>query len=174
MTADASNQDTSSAPINGQLVDPNPFVTPGALPARNGLLNVLSNSNSCSAFFNNAASELNGGKQSAADIFGKVDIRLDPNAPVQTAGESMQGSGAAGPIFINPNSAFFNSTGVLNGQTVPLNIGPYTGGTLSAQETILAHELGHKVSPIPPDRGSTQSQRNTDTVVKQCGKQIGR
>lgn len=167
----SSSNDTAPAAFDSQLV--NPYITPGAAPARNGLLNILSNSNSCSAFFDAAAKEQGDGTSSSADTFKKVDIRLNPNAPVQTAGESMQGSGANGPIFINPNSAFFKSTGVINGQSVPLNIGPYTGGTLSAQETILAHELGHKVNAIPTDRGSSQSQKNTDTIVKQCGKQIG-
>jgi hypothetical protein len=137
-------------------------------------LTILSNSNSCSDFFNNSAVELTGENSSAADIFKRTDIRLNPAAPVQTAGQSEQGSGSSGPIFINPNSAFFNSTGTINGQQVPLNIGPYTGGTLQAQETILGHEFAHKVYAIPPDRGDAgQSQQNTTTVLNHCSNQIG-
>jgi hypothetical protein len=122
----------------------------------------------------NAAQEFGNGHQSAADIFSHTDIRLDPNAPVTTAGESEQGSGSQGPIFINPNSAFSNSSGVVNGNTRSLNIGPYEGGSFAAQNTILAHELGHKINAIPADRNnSTNSNNNTNMIVAACQNQLG-
>lgn len=151
-----------------------PYVTPGARAARDATLGILNGSNGCSEFFNSAAAGLpdNNGS-SAAQVFAAVDIRLNPESP-SVGARTEQDSGKNGPIFVNPNGPFFKSVGIIDFKIKQLSVAPgYSGGTLRTQELILLHELGHKLGAIPADTNSqNQSVRNTETVIKQCRKEL--
>jgi hypothetical protein len=105
---------------------------------------------------------------SAGGIFSGVDIRLNPTRPTIGA-QTEQGSGASGPIFVNPNGPFFPPMPL----TPAYSVGPYGPGTAQAQTTILFHELAHKMNGVPPDAGNVpQSTANTNTVLGNCGNAI--
>ncbi|HZQ23195.1 MAG TPA: RHS repeat-associated core domain-containing protein, partial [Terriglobales bacterium] len=165
-----------------------PYITPGAVPARNAVLSILSTPNPCSSYFNNAGNNFtqatsdtpsNQGSpdQSAANIFGSDDIRLNPNKPTVGA-QSQQGAGANTTIFINPNGPFFISMPT----TQTYFVGPFPGGSPQAQATILFHEFDHTINGIPgdgtpinglaPGANVGQSKANTNVVLFNCYSQI--
>ena len=171
MTTVNVNADGSSSTIDTTLPTSNAYISPIAQPARNALLSTLTNANPCWAFFNAATSK--SGMGSPGQTFADTDVRLNPSAPISVGGQSEQGSGSNGPIFINPNSAFSHGTVSMNGQPTAISIGPFKGGTNGAQEGILAHEFGHKTNAIPSDGKSVdQSWKNTDTVMHYCANQF--
>jgi hypothetical protein len=123
---------------------------------------ILNGDKTFSQFLN---SNLNG--QTAAQVFSAVDIRLNPDAKPTTMAETNEGSLAEGPIFLNPNGAFFNAAALSidaqRGTNAP------EGGSLRAQEIILLHELGHKVNALAADKGSPPwSQVNTWIIMNRC------
>ena len=55
------------------------------------------------------------------------------------------------------------------------NPSAYLGNTLSAQVTILLHELAHNLNLIPDDSTSPdQSKSNTQTIIDKCKDQINK
>lgn len=154
------NADDTTSTIDTTLPPSNAYVTPVAQLARNKLLSALTNANPCWAFFNAATSK--SGMGSPGQTFANTDVRLNPG-DVLVGGWSAQGSGSQGPIFINPNSAFSNSSVPVNGQNIAISIGPFKGATMGAQEGILAHEFGHKTNAIPSDATSKNNPGRTQT-----------
>lgn len=138
------------------------------------MLGILNSSNSCSAFFNEAAGKLPGaGGESAAQIFSSVDIRLVSISPA-TAAYTQQGQGADGVIFINKNGAFFNASILVDGKPQALNVANgYPGGFVSSGILVMLHELAHLVNAIPPDAGNPgQSKTNTQTIIDHCAEEM--
>jgi hypothetical protein len=97
----------------------------------------------------------------------------------------------AGPgtrITINGKGAFFRkrgdlyqiawpgSIGVSVSKWTLIHIGPYDGGTLKAQLTVLLHELAHVIGAIPEDDssrfGPNRSQENTALILQHCKREI--
>jgi RHS repeat-associated protein len=170
------SQNQNQAQNTGTSAAPAPYVTPGTADARNALLGILNSNNSCSQFFDGAAAKLPGADgASAAQIFSAVDIRLSPGAPASEGASTQQGSGKEGPIFVNPSGPFFKSSGIVDFKMTSLNVASgFPGGEPRTQKLILAHELGHKVGAIPSDSGDRgKSNRNTETIIKYCRKELG-
>jgi hypothetical protein len=170
-TVTVNGDDGSSSFVDTTLPTSKAYITPVAQDARIQLLGTLVNANPCAAFFDEVSSQ--SGQGPSAQVFANTDIRLNPDAGVMVGGQSEQGSGSAGPIFINPNSAFSNSTVTVNIQPTAISIGPFKGRTKGAQKGILAHELAHKTNAIPSDgKNANLSRQNTDTVMHYCVKQF--
>jgi hypothetical protein len=173
---ESSANNNTSAQNAGTSAAPAPYVTPGAADARNALLGILDSNNSCSQFFDGAAAKLPGANgASAAQIFSAVDIRLSPGTPASEGASTQQGSGKEGPIFVNPSGPFFKSSGIVDFKMTSLNVASgFPGGEPRTQKLILAHELAHKVGAIPSDSGDREkSNRNTETIIKYCRKELG-
>jgi len=165
--------------------------------ARDHVIEILQNKNSCSAWFQEVDPK-------AAATFGSLKFIIDANGPQEVlelrshSGEMMVKHPYAASVFVNgegksivilnANGAFFVPVAVVwrqenfDGPFRPsgwrnLRAGPYVGDTLVAQITILLHELGHVVGRLPDDSGdsdelSGQSRQNTAEVVRFCRKQI--
>ena len=160
----------AAAPSEGQ------YVVPSAMRARNAVIGILSSDNSCSAWLNSAAAlfgdMVNGDDQISTDsYFEAQDVRL-AKAPGTVGAQTQQGAGMSATIFINPNGPFFNAFSSAMGNKV-MQVGPFNGGTLSAQISILLHEFSHTLNAIPSDHNNvTQSVENTNTVIRHCRRQI--
>jgi hypothetical protein len=163
--------------------------------ARQNILAILRENNSCSAWFAHAQPD-------PAQKFASLRFQTDPNGEDSSLGEyaafsvtyrepyvarAQQEVGAGSIITLNSNGAFFISRAPIKlrltagGPLIPqaqkhLHVGSYDGGSLSAQITTLLHEYGHIVGLLPVDRGEASSAllstQNTETVVDHCRKQI--
>jgi hypothetical protein len=163
--------------------------------ARQNVLAILRENNSCSAWYAQAepAPELK---------FASLGFQTDANGEASAVGEydyfsvtyrepyvarAQQEVGAGSLITINANGAFFvsrapaklrlSSGGLLIPQAnKELHVGNYTGGSLYAQVATLLHEYGHIVGLLPVDRGEAgsamRSTQNTETVLEHCRRQI--
>jgi len=151
-------------------------ILPGAVAARTAVTSALSGTNSCSNFFNKAAASLSGPNASAAGIFNTVNIKnLSSSVSPSIGATTTQGTGAGSQINLNPSGPFYYAIAVVNYEVTPLSIGPYNGHTFQAQQAILYHEFAHIVNAIPRDAGNqTQSNANTQTVLKYCQQQIAK
>jgi hypothetical protein len=137
-------------------------------------LGILNGDNTCSTFFNAAA-----GGSAAAMLSSEaiVSTDKDPNTgkPLSAGvgAVSVQNARADSTIWINPNGAFFKSSGIVDFKMVSLSIGGYSGGSLREQVLEIFHELGHMTNAIPRDAGKpSQSNTNTNTILQHCAPQI--
>jgi hypothetical protein len=98
---------------------------------------------------------------------------------------ALENAGRSSVVTLNANGPFFARTTRVFQSEIPgslprpsgwraLQVGSYGGDTLSAQITILLHELGHVVGRLPDDSDelSGQSGRNTAEVLRFCRAQI--
>jgi hypothetical protein len=163
--------------------------------ARQNVLAILRENNSCSAWYAQAepGPELK---------FASLRFQTDANGEDSAIGEydyfsvtyrepyvarAQQDVGAGSFITINANGAFFVSRAPVKlrlsggGPLIPqahkeLHVGSYPGGSLYAQIATLLHEYGHIVGLLPVDRGEAGSAmlstQNTETVVDHCRRQI--
>jgi RHS repeat-associated protein len=150
-----------------------PYTTPGAAAAREAVNSILSSDNPCSKWLNAAtAASTSGEYLSAGALFSQVDIRKYTDARGTVGATTVQDSGDEGPIFLNSIGPFYAVFSASSG-TKAMKVGPYTGGSLQAQTTILLHELAHKVDAAVPDaKDETASANNTQTVLNNCQRQI--
>ncbi|HKT47641.1 MAG TPA: hypothetical protein VJP87_08980 [Candidatus Acidoferrales bacterium] len=163
------------------------------LEAREGVRQILSEENACSAWFRdkdpNAAETFETlrfavDKKSVDYVAetGSPDLRIYSNPYVATV---LQGGGSYQTITLNAGGAFFRRSAYVrnfpaeggNGRytgTRFLRVGPYTGNTAEAQITTLLHEFGHVIDLLPMDEGDVdgKSVHNTDIVVAHCKAEI--
>jgi len=161
--------------------------------ARDHVIEILQSKNSCSAWFQEV-------DPNAASTFASLKLVIETNGPQEVlswrshpgemlfkhpySARALEDGGGNSIVVLNAKGAFFAHSAVVlerdnTGRLRPsgsryLLIGPYTGGTLAAQITILLHELGHVVGRLPDDSDelSGQSSRNTAEVLGFCRKQI--
>ena len=186
-------QDIANDPIRAQLLT---MGKPGLTVtlARDHVIEILQNKNSCSAWFQEMDPK-------AAATFVSLKFIIDANGPQGVlemrlhSGEMLFKHPYAASVFVNSEGksivilnakgAFFMRAAVVLRQEHDgslfratgsryLLIGPYTGDTLAAQITILLHELGHVVGGLPDDSDelSGQSGQNTAEVLRFCRAQV--
>jgi len=164
--------------------------------ARQTVLKILEDNNSCSAWMQQKAAN-------PAGVFRRIHYKLDENGEkyalkLQSKNDNWYFQDpyaasviqhAAPPVWVTLNAAgaFFKSgaamrsfykdgtvTGVLFAKRLTIDI--YLGGSLHAQVTILLHELAHVLDAIPADslsKGDIRlSERNTETVLHFCRVQV--
>jgi hypothetical protein len=161
--------------------------------AREGVLAVLQEENSCSAWFRQSDPQIDQTFSSlsmAVDEDGSNHVvrELDDRGVLFEHGpyiaRSFQRGGRGSNISINANVAFFRARGNVykilwpggmqadTGQWRHLHVGPFDGGTLPAQIISLLHELAHVVGAIPHDDSSSTglaiSQHNTELILERC------
>ncbi|MBI3475373.1 MAG: RHS repeat-associated core domain-containing protein [Acidobacteria bacterium] len=138
-------------------------------PAARGVSYILSGSNPCSDWLNNATSKMTGGiSSSAQNVFDTTAIALSALSG-QTAGGTTQGSLSAA-IYLNPLGGFF--------QQGRGSFGGYASGSTPYGIVVLLHELAHKLNAIQSDgpallglgaHGNTgMSYANTGVVLLHC------
>lgn len=163
--------------------------------ARQQVLGILREGNSCSAWFaeaepNPAAkfatmhfrSDAAGSAVSLGDFDGG---RFSITEPYVARAQENVGSGSI--ITLNAHGAFFQqragtmfrlpSSAPHSRPTIcVLHVGTYQGGSLKAQVATLLHEYAHIIGLIPVDTGRREgpqlSTQNTETVLRHCRKQI--
>jgi RHS repeat-associated protein len=143
---------------------------------------ILSGDNPCSQFFNSAddliiASALAGGVTTADQLFSTQTV-----SPVlvttATIGAQTFGTGKGAVILLNQPGPFYYPKGIdSHGKTVPLQEGPYAGGSPEAQATILLHEIAHTLNLIPSDKPAQDprgdiNNANTQTILDNCKQAI--
>jgi hypothetical protein len=163
--------------------------------ARQNILAILRENNSCSAWYAQAEPD-------PAQKFASLRFQTDPDGEASSIGEydyssvkyrepyvarAQQDVGAGSTITLNSNGAFFVSRAPIRlrlsggGPLIPqshkqLHVGSYDGGSLNAQVTTLLHEYGHIVGLLPVDKGEAGSallsSQNTETVLDHCRRQI--
>jgi hypothetical protein len=158
--------------------------------AREKVLEILSEPNACSAWFG-------GANPDPAGVFASLQFAVDENGPAYItasptnsgafffkhpySGSAVENAGRGALIVLNAHGPFFlNSAAVMKQEIVGsafrrdgwrnMEIGSYSGSTLSAQLVTLLHELGHVIGRIPVDSDelSLQSTHNTQEVVRHC------
>jgi hypothetical protein len=158
--------------------------------AREQVLDVLQNGNSCSAWFQEADPD-------PADVFRSLHFELEMAGPSYIysrrdmehgellkhpwAARSIEYGGRNSTILLNANGAFFNRSSVIMeldskgmlarpGGIRMLTTSSYKGNTPEAQITILLHELGHIIGRLPEDDDSWdgRSSRNTSELQRHC------
>ena len=163
--------------------------------ARQNVMAILRESNSCSAWYLEAEPD-------PAQKFASLRFQTDSSGEDSAVGEyeysgviyrepyvarAQQGVAAGSIITLNSHGAFFvlyapirlrlGAGGPLVPQAQkPLHVGTYDGGSLNAQITTLLHEYGHIVGLLPVDMGEAGSPllstQNTETVLDRCRRQI--
>ena len=161
--------------------------------ARDHVIEILQDKNSCGAWFQEV-------DPNAASTFASLKVIIETNGPREVlswrsqpgemvfkhpySAKALEDDGGNPILVLNAKGAFFASSAVVlrrdnTGSLRPsgsryLLIGPYKGGTLAAQITILLHELGHVVGRLPDDSDelSGQSDRNTAEVLRLCRAQV--
>lgn len=164
--------------------------------ARMEVLSLLSEPNSCSAWFQTAEPEVAEKFRSlvfAVDAAGSGDIlkldswSKDDGYYQPYVARTGQNVGWGSTITLNQNGAFFKKIAPVRvvsnfndkGYFKPsrsLVVGAYEGATLRARIVALLHELGHVVNLLPMDSGVPSgpsiSVQNTEKVLHYCGAQI--
>ena len=163
--------------------------------AREEVLEILREGNSCSAWY--AAAE-----PSLVVKFASLHFRVDEQGLATVLGEFNSGNvffrepyvaraqenvGSGSFITLNAHGAFFHlrasarfrfeTGGPFTAQPPKqLHVADYPGGSRNAQVTTLLHEFGHIVGILPIDSGEPRSAllstRNTETLLRHCRKQI--
>ncbi len=166
------------------------------LQARAEVLSMLTEANSCSAWFQTADPQV-------AEKFRSLEIAVDKTGPSEVlkltsmqdgasyyqpyAARTGQNVGWGSTITLNDNGAFFQKMARIHVVTSRddigylasyqyLAVGGYAGATLPARILTLLHELGHVVDLLPLDSGVPSgpfiSVQNTEMVLRHCGAQI--
>jgi hypothetical protein len=163
--------------------------------AREEVLEILREGNSCSAWYAEAEPEL-------AEKFASLHFQVDELGEAVSLGDYNSGDvsyrepyvaraqenvGRGSIITLNAHGAFFQTHAVAKLRlqaggpltSVPpksLHVAEYPGGSLNAQVTTLLHEFGHIVGILPVDSGEGRSPllstQNTATLLRHCRKQI--
>ena len=163
--------------------------------AREEVLEILREGNSCSLWYAEAEPELVG-------RFRSLHFQLDEQGETLSRGEYNSGDvsyrepyvaraqenvGNGSIITLNAHGAFFQTHAPAKLRLQPggpltavgprlLHVADYTGGSLNAQVTTLLHEFGHVVGVLPVDSGEANSAllstQNTATLLRHCRKQI--
>jgi hypothetical protein len=162
--------------------------------ARQEVLEILREGNSCSAWYAEAEPEL-------VAKFASLHFEVDEQGETMTLGEYDSGDvsyrepyvaraqenvGRGSIITLNAHGAFFQSRALAKLRfqggpffvqaPKPLHVADYAGGSLNAQVTTLLHEFGHIVGILPVDSGEPRapllSTQNTATLLRHCRKQI--
>ncbi|HEY6269139.1 MAG TPA: hypothetical protein VIX11_12630 [Candidatus Acidoferrum sp.] len=158
--------------------------------AREQVLDILQNGNSCSAWFQEADPD-------AADVFRSLHFELEMEGPSYVyskrdgqggellkhpwAARSIEYGGRNSTILLNANGPFFNRNSVIMeldpkgmlarpGGIRTLTTSSFEGNTPGARITILLHELGHIIGRLPEDDDSWdgRSSRNTSEMLRHC------
>lgn len=160
------------------------------------VMSILTEENSCSAWFRSAEPE-------AAEKFRSLRFALDESASGEIrkmdkwqesatiyqpyVARTGQNVGWGSTITINAKGAFFKDWApvrvVVNSDDVgyvkafkQLAVGSFGGGTREARILTLLHELGHVLDLLPIDSGVPSgpqlSTQNTGLVLQHCGAQI--
>jgi len=165
--------------------------------ARAEVLDILSDSSPCSAWFQAAEPRV-------ADKFRSLRFEIDTKGIAEIlkltiwrddggyyqpyVARTGEGVGWGSTITLNANGAFFKKmapvrtvssmedTGYRSSPEQPLRIGGFAGATLPARIVAMLHELGHIVNLLPVDSGVPSgpsiSVQNTEKVLHYCGAQI--
>ncbi|HJZ66372.1 MAG TPA: hypothetical protein VKD70_18755 [Candidatus Acidoferrum sp.] len=164
--------------------------------ARVEVMSILTEENSCSAWFRSAEPE-------AAEKFRSLRFTLDESASGEIkridkwqesstfyqpyVAHTGQNVGWGSTITINAKGAFFKDWApvrvVVNNADQgyvkafrQLAVGNFSGGTREARILTLLHELGHVLDLLPIDSGVPSgpqlSTQNTSVVLQHCGAQI--
>jgi len=167
----------------------------GIAAAREQVLAILRENNSCSAWYAEVEPD-------PAEKFRSLHFQIDTDGEDTATGEynhtgviyrepwvarAQQEVVAGSTITLNSHAAFFvsrapaklrlGSGGPFISQShKELHVEKYGGGSLNAQVTTLLHEYGHTVGLLPVDSGEARSAllstQNTDVVLAHCRKQI--
>lgn len=164
--------------------------------ARTEVLTMLSESGSCSAWFQAAEPQVIEkfrSLQFAVDAAGSGEIlklavwRDDGGFYQPYVARTGQNVGWGSTITLNGNGAFFKKMAPVRIVTTlnnkgyqssdrPLLVGSYNGATLPARILVMLHELGHIVNLLPIDSGVPSgpaiSVQNTEMVLHHCAVQI--
>jgi hypothetical protein len=164
------------------------------LRARERVLEILGETNSCSAWFQSL-------DRDSLETFRTLSFFIDRKginyiAEVRQNGSDsllfnpyvasvIQAGGSYQTVTVNAEGAFFQAQTAVLEQPKDggpprlrgphlLQVGPYLGGTPSAQVVTLLHELGHLVGLLPHDQGDVdgKSVQNTREVLKFCRAEI--
>lgn len=164
--------------------------------ARGEVIAILSESNSCSAWFLSAEPEV-------VEKFRSLRFVVDPNGIGEIrkveaqrdepgyyqpyVARTGQNVGWGSTIALNAHGAFFRKDAPVRvvsqldepgyfASFRPLVVGGYPGATLQARILTMLHELGHIVNLLPVDAGVPSgpilSVHNTEQVLHYCGSQI--
>ena len=162
--------------------------------ARDRVIEILQSRNSCSDWFQKV-------DPNAASTFASLKFIIDTDGPKDVFGlqshsgemllkhpysaRAIENAGPNSIVTLNAKGAFFvrvapalrqenNSNWFRPSGSCYLLVGSYRGDTLTAQITILLHELGHVVGRLPDDSDelSGKSGRNTAEVLRFCRRQI--
>jgi hypothetical protein len=162
--------------------------------AREKVLEILQNENTCRAWFE-------GKDSNPAATFRTLNFVLDlhgdefilesrDTGPMNIfrnpyAAKVIQGDGPNGVVTLNTKGAFFSPMArVLEVHrdggpssfrgTQLLHIGPYAGDTLPAQVVTLLHEFGHLLDILPTDQNDVdgKSVQNTNEVLRFCSAEV--
>jgi P2-related tail formation protein len=161
---------------------------------REQVLEILETENSCSVWFQKADPDpattfrsarfvVDGRGQSevyATKLPGDRELLKHPYVA-----STIQNAGRSAVIQLNANGAFFVKTSRVLEQPQPgdlmrlarlhaLSVASYEGDTPMAQITTVLHELGHITGRVPEDDDSwpSQSERNTEEVLRYCKSEI--
>lgn len=162
--------------------------------ARDKVLEILQTENACSAWYRTKDADpaatfrtLTFALDSDSDLYVRMipepgGIQLIRNPYVAKV---VQGDGPNTRVTLNINGAFFFSManvvdqrfegGPVNFRSArPIQVGPYSGGSLRAQVLALLHEFGHVIDLLPMDHDDYEgkSRQNTADVLHACRAQV--
>jgi len=189
-----SDSDTLVDPVEKELLDLGHFGE-GIQNVRAEILGLLSEENSCSAWFRAAEPEAAAKFRSlryAVDSAGpgeilKIQEWPDPLLIQPYVARTGQNVGQGSTITLNAHGAFFQELARVRTRHSPndvtsenkyrsLVVGDFPGGSPAARLLTLLHEFGHIIDILPIDAGVPAgpmlSVRNTETVLSHCGSQI--
>jgi len=187
--------DTLADPVENELLELGHFGE-GIQNVRAEVLGMLSEENSCSAWFRSAEPEAAVKFRSlryVVDVAGPGEILKiqEPPNPIVIlqpyVARTGQDVGPGSIITLNAHGAFFQelarvrtrysaNDSTFENKYRPLVVGNFSGGSPAARLLTLLHEFGHVIDILPIDAGvpdgPTLSVRNTETVLSHCGSQI--
>lgn len=162
--------------------------------ARQKVLEILETENSCSSWYRSKDSDpaatfrtLTFVLDLGGDVFVRVTNQDDGTELVRNpyVASVTQGNGPHATVTLNRNGAFFFPMATAREEARDggplilhfprkLQVGPYLGGTLSAQVATMLHEFGHLLDLLPPDWDdyAGKSRQNTTEVLRFCRAQV--
>ncbi|HTA22728.1 MAG TPA: adenylate/guanylate cyclase domain-containing protein [Terriglobales bacterium] len=161
--------------------------------AAKNVIDILSQNNNCSTFFNNALAQFNaatgGGRDSpnnylgnhlsatpAATLFSAIAANTNVIATEQfqmAAMSTSQGEGVNSQITVNLNSPFLFPAAFTSQGFRIFWVGPFGSATPQGQVVEALHQFAHDISAIPPDQGNALlSQASTRMILQNCASAV--
>jgi hypothetical protein len=188
----------SLAPFDPGRAEPKTLSLQGHIieEARREVISILSENNSCSAWFQQSEPQAAAKFRSlrfTVDTSGTADILKVETSPhiadvyqpyVASTGQNV---GWGSSITLNANGAFFRDSARVRvvrslreqgyfQSSKSLSVGGFPGATVSARMLTLLHEFAHILNLLPIDAGVPAavqiSVQNTQTVIRHCDSQI--